>query len=159
MYRAASLAALLLAGCAAPGPAVRHAVALLDQVDAVSEARERALRAALHAAWRDLAIAEHDAALRATDLTHDAAMTQLRATLDVLDRAREVIDGYAQESAASRAQARHVRDAVTAALVEMERRSAALDQLSEAASAAAGQLGEMRGARAPRAEEVTDEPR
>jgi hypothetical protein len=150
MYRAASLCALLLAalaGCAAPGPALRHAVSLLGQVDAVSAEREAAMRSALAAAWRELAIAEHDAALRSGELSHDIAMQRLRETLAVLDRAREVIDGYAAESAAARDQAASVRASIAAALLELERRSAALDQLAGTAAVAAGRLGQMQGAR------------
>ncbi|MGB1225310.1 MAG: hypothetical protein ACPHCN_14360 [Mycobacterium sp.] len=145
------LVASILAGCAGPGPATRQAVALLGQIDAEDAKREAVLRKQLRNAWRGLALAEHDAALRAQasgdQVALDEALSRLRTTLAQLERADGIIDGFAAEAADSGAQASRLRDALTTTLRELEQRSAAVEQLGDAAAAAAGELGAAKGVR------------
>lgn len=149
-----AIAALLLlatGGCAAPGPATRQAVELLGRIDDENAKREAVQRKQLRNAWRALALAEHDAALRAQaagdQVALDAALARLRVTLAHLERADGVIDGFAAEAAESRAMADKLRGSLTMMLRELERRSAATELLGDAAEAAAGELGAAKATR------------
>ncbi len=141
---------LLMAGCAGPGPEVRRAVVQLGAVEAERGRNAAQVRKHLGAAWLELARHEHRAALvEAAEggLEVAEAMAALQRTLAHLDRAREVLDGFAQVDAELQAQGKQLRDAVSSALQELEERSAAADMLAGASVEAAGALGEYQASR------------
>ncbi len=147
--RALVLTLALLVGCAAVPTDAKRAVATLSEYDALRDAREAMLRKHLARAWREIAIAEHRAALIAAAegdrVGVDAAMQRLAVTLAALDKAQAVLDGFEAEARATSRGTARMRAALELTLRELERRSAAMEVLGDALEAGAEQLGEIQG--------------
>jgi len=143
------LAVLLLPGCGGTSPVLRQALGKLEASESHRNEREAVLRQLLANSWRENAEHEAEGALaKAGQLTPDAAMAVLRKALGQMDRAQKVLRGYEAEAIASTQSSSRLRAAIAGALRELEERSAATEQLSDALEQAAGTVGQIQAQRA-----------